>query len=159
MRPGAAFTPRGVDTENRLDTVARMPTDKRANRRGSPEAVEKRRVAREFNERFAEVVAPALDGRTARRRTRLLTELAEGHGDGRPFRPLDVLLRVHELLSIGCPERLIALAHRPPRPVRASAERVALVAQLHRAHAFAPAAYRFVGFGPQVLAKAGIAVE
>lgn len=135
------------------------PKKKAANRRGSPEAVEKRRVARAFNERFADAVAPPLDGRTARRRARLLAELAHGHDDGRPFRPLDVLVRVHELLALGCSEHAIAAAHRPPRSVRVTADKVALVRQLHAAHGFSPASYRFVGFGPAVLAKAGISVE
>lgn len=135
------------------------PKKKAENRRGSPEAVEKRRVARAFNERFADAVAPALDGRTARRRTRLLAELAHGHDDGRPFRPLDVLVRVHELLSLGCSEQAIAHAHRPPRSVRVTPDKVALLRRLHEAHGFAPASYRFVGFGPTALAKAGIRVE
>src|SRR5260370_22291768 len=67
------------------------------NRRGSPEAIEKRRVARVFNDILGGRGAAAhkLDGRTEKRRQRLLKELEAGKARGsRELKPLDVLQRV-----------------------------------------------------------------
>src|SRR5512146_414104 len=63
------------------------------NRRGSPEAIEKRRVARVFNDVLGGRLASAhkLDGRTEKRRQRLLAELEAGKARGsRELKPLDV---------------------------------------------------------------------
>src|ERR1700681_2092943 len=77
-----------------------------ANRRGSPEAIEKRRVARVFNDILGGRGASAhkLDGRTEKRRQRLLKELEAGRARGsRELKPLDVLQRVQELMDLGEP--------------------------------------------------------
>src|ERR1700722_14776112 len=60
-------------------------TAKPQNRRGSPEAIEKRRAARLFNDVLGGRGASAqkLDGRTEKRRQRLLKELADGMARGR----------------------------------------------------------------------------
>ena len=79
------------------------------NRRGSPEAIEKRRVARLFNDILGGRGAGAhkQDGRTEKRRQRLLRELEQGKVRGaRELKPLDVLGRVHELLELGEPLQL-----------------------------------------------------
>ncbi len=54
------------------------------NRRGSPEAIEKRRVARVFNDILggSGSAAGKLDGRTEKRRQRLLSELEAGKARG-----------------------------------------------------------------------------
>src|SRR5215813_11555497 len=66
------------------------------NRRGSPEAIEKRRVARVFNDILGGRGASShkLDGRTEKRRQRLLKELEAGKARGsRELKPLDILQR------------------------------------------------------------------
>src|SRR6476620_5391427 len=78
---------------------------KALNRRGSPEAIEKRRAARMFNDVLGGNAAGGrLDGRTEKRRQRLLQELESGLARGsRELKPLDVLSRVQELLELGEP--------------------------------------------------------
>src|SRR5271163_2347216 len=81
-----------------------MVKTKPQNRRGSPEAIEKRRAARQFNDVLGGRGASAqkLDGRTEKRRQRLLKELADGMARGRrDLKPLDVLQRVQELMDLG----------------------------------------------------------
>ncbi len=76
------------------------------NRRGSPEAIEKRRVARVFNDILGGRGASShkLDGRTEKRRQRLLKELEDGKARGsRELKPLDVLQHVQELMDLGEP--------------------------------------------------------
>ena len=80
------------------------PAKAPANRRGSPEAIEKRRAARFFNDVLGgrSSAVNRLDGRTQKRRQRLLKELETGKARGtRDLKPLDVLLRVQELLELG----------------------------------------------------------
>src|SRR4029079_1346699 len=87
--------------ERSSETVARI---RPPNRRGSPEAIEKRRVARVFNDILGGRGAAAhkLDGRTEKRRQRLLKELEAGKARGsRELKPLDVLQRVQELMDLG----------------------------------------------------------
>jgi hypothetical protein len=128
------------------------------NRRGSPEAIAKRRAARAFNELLDPKARSRLDGRTDQRRKRLLAELEAGkqRGSGKPLKPIDVLMRVNELLSLG--ESLASLrkvcASGPAQP--AGERLVELVSELHRAYAFRPEAYRFVGVSPEVLRRAGV---
>src|SRR5579862_8479460 len=98
---GPAFAAGG----SRMAKPSRAPT-KPQNRRGSPEAIEKRRVARLFNDILGGQGAGAhkRDGRTEKRRQRLLRELELGKARGsRELKPLDVLHRVHELLGLGEP--------------------------------------------------------
>lgn len=73
----------------------------RAKGRGSPEAVEKRRSARALNTLFAQRQgAGGLDGRTEKRRRRLIQELKEGRR-GKPLKPIDVLTHAAELFELG----------------------------------------------------------
>src|SRR5580765_1374967 len=79
---------------------------KAQNRRGSPEAIEKRKAARIFNDVLGGrgLAANKLDGRTEKRRQRLLRELENGTARGaRELKPLDILQRVQELLELGEP--------------------------------------------------------
>jgi hypothetical protein len=129
------------------------------NRRGSPEAIAKRRAGRAFNDLFD---APAgggrLDGRTRKRRQRLLQELEQGktRGAGRELKPLEVLDRVSELLRLG--ETLVALKKVcRPRPAPATGPKlVEIVRELHQAYRFRSEAYRFVGVEDEVLRAAGV---
>src|SRR5262245_24440308 len=96
--------------------VGASSSQRTENRRGSPEAVEKRRAARAFNQalRGGGAGAPAVDGRTERRRKRLLKELAAGTARRRELKPIDILCRVQELLALG--EPLASLRKACPRP-------------------------------------------
>ena len=75
---------------------------KSAGGRGSAEAIEKRRVARQLNTLFSgkSQSGKKLDGRTEKRRQRLLKELKEGKG-GEPLKAIEIVTRAHELLRLG----------------------------------------------------------
>ncbi len=136
---------------------ARARSDR--SRRGSPEAIEKRRAARRFNDLLSgEARASRLDGRTEKKRQRLLEELREGHlrASGKGLKPIDILLRVDELLSLGEPVASIKKALKPPRPVVTTDEVVDGVKQLHSAYGFRPEAYAFVGIDDATLKRAGV---
>lgn len=132
-------------------------------RRGSPEVVDKRRAARHFNEVLAEVGAGAsrLDGRTEKRRKRMLEELREGktRGAGRPLKPIDVLVRVHDLLELGEPLSALRKVSKPPRPVPASPDIIDSLKRLHAAYGFRPEVYAFVGIDERAVAKAGLSAS
>lgn len=70
--------------------------------RGSAEAIEKRRAARRLNALLlGGSKGPAkLDGRTEKRRRRLIKELTVGRA-GKDLKPIDLLQHMHELLEIG----------------------------------------------------------
>ena len=70
--------------------------------RGSAEAIEKRRVARQLNSLFGGGGRPSgkLDGRTEKRRQRLLKELKDGKGD-QPLKPIEIITHANELLEMG----------------------------------------------------------
>lgn len=130
-----------------------------ANRRGSPEAIEKRRVARVFNDVLGGRGAAAAkrDGRTEKRRQRLLKELEAGKSRGaRELKPLDVLQRVQELMDLGEPISSIRKVTKVRRAAIEPAAIVELLERLHRAYAFRPEVYRFVGIGDDVLRLAGV---
>jgi hypothetical protein len=129
------------------------------NRRGSPEAIEKRRAARLFNDVLGERGAGRhkRDGRTEKRRQRMLRELESGKIRGsRELKPLDVLQRVHELLELGEPLRSIRKVTKVRRSTVAPEAMVEVVGRLHEAYAFRPECYRFVGVGDEVLRSAGV---
>jgi hypothetical protein len=129
-----------------------------ANRRGSPEAVAKRRAARAFNDLLAPESRSRLDGRTEQRRKRLLAELEAGkhRGSGKELKPIDVLSRVDELLAMGesvaSLKKICAARPAPPPGDRL----VDLVTELHQAYGFQPESYRFVGISSEVLRRAGV---
>jgi len=141
-------------------TSPRKHPPKTLTRRASPEAIEKRRAARAFNEALLGegAGAPLVDGRTERRRRRLLKELADGaaRGGKRELKPIDVLSRVQELLELGEPIESIRKACPRPRPVEATPEIIERLRQIHQAYTFAAAVYGFVGIGPDALRKAGV---
>ncbi len=140
-------------------TDARPPLARAENRRGSPEAVEKRRAARLFNSALLRDEGKlSTDGRTERRRRRLLDELAKGtaRGGKRGLKPVDVLARVQELLELGEPIGSIQATCATPRPVEATPEVIAGIRRLHDAYAFPVEAYAFVGLDAAMLREAGI---
>ncbi len=131
-----------------------------ANRRGNPDVVKKRRAARQFNEVLAELGAsgPKRDGRTEKRRARMLEELREGmvRSTRKALKPIDVLTRVHDLLALGEPLAAIRKVCRPARSVPMSDEVIAGVKSLHEAYGFAPEIYPFVGLDEATLRRAGV---
>jgi hypothetical protein len=126
--------------------------------RASKEAVEKRRVARRFNDLLTSGDRGSkLDGRTEKRRSRLLEELEHGATrSGRELKPIDVLLRVSELIELG--ETWTTLRRRVAvrRTTVPDDELARIVAELHRAYAFPAVAYRFVGVSDEVLRLSGV---
>jgi hypothetical protein len=104
-------------------------------------------------------LANKLDGRTEKRRQRLLRELENGTARGsRELKPLDVLQRVQELLELGEPLSSIRKVSKVKKPLVAPDAIVDVVERLHRAYNFRPEAYRFVGIGEDVLRSAGVLV-
>ena len=129
------------------------------NRRGSPEAIEKRRVARLFNDILGGrgKGAHKHDGRTEKRRQRLMRELESGKVRGsREMKPLDVLVRVHELMELGEPLSSIRKVTKVRRTTVPAESMVEVVSRLHKAYGFRPECYRFVGVGDEVLRSAGV---
>jgi hypothetical protein len=134
-------------------------TAKPLNRRGSPEAIQKRRAARQFNDVLGGRGASAqkLDGRTEKRRQRLLKELADGVARGRrDLKPLDVLQRVQELMDLGETLGSIRKVAKVRKTTLDPAAVLTVVQRLHEAYKFRPEAYRFVGIGDDVLRGAGV---
>ncbi len=139
-------------------TTAKKPIP--ANRRGSREAIEKRRAARAFNDLLAGGARPARDGRTEKRRQRLLAELKKGtaRAGGEPLKPIEVLLRVQALIELGETAATIRRSCKPPRPVESTREVIEGVKRLHEAYGFAPDAYQFVGIDAATLERARVVV-
>ncbi|HEY1694763.1 MAG TPA: hypothetical protein VGG39_21475 [Polyangiaceae bacterium] len=134
-------------------------TNKPQNRRGSPEAIEKRRVARLFNDILGGRGhgAHKRDGRTEKRRQRLMRELESGKVRGaRELKPLDVLQRVNELLSLGEPLSSIRKVAKVRKNTVPEESIVEVVSRLHKAYGFRPECYRFVGVADEVLRSAGV---
>jgi hypothetical protein len=139
-------------------TQRTSPSPQKETRRASPEAVEKRRAARLFNQALLGEAGPSRDGRTERRRKRLLKELSDGmaRGGKRELKPIDVLSRVQELLALGEPLASIRKACPRPRPVEITEEILEGIRRIHRAYTFPIAAYAFVGLPEEALREAGI---
>jgi hypothetical protein len=144
-----------------------MPRPKLAtkppNRRASPEAIEKRRAGRFFNDVLGgrRTGDGRRDGRTEKRRQRLLRELEKGVARGtRELKPLDVLQRVQELMDLGEPIASIRKVAKVRKTATAPAESVIeVVGRLHEAYHFRPETYRFVGIAEDVLRSAGVVGE
>lgn len=139
----------------RADAKAKKATP---NRRGNPDVVKKRRAARHFNELLSGASGPRLDGRTAKRKERMLAELREGtlRASGRALKPIDILVRVEELLDLGEPLASIKKAAKPSRPVQASPDVISGLKSLHAAYGFRPEVYAFVGLDAAICQRAGI---
>lgn len=119
---------------------------KASTRRGSPEAIAKRRVARALNRLFEEGGATGnLDGRTLKRKQRLMRELKEGK-QGKPLKALEVLTHATELFQLG--ETLTSLRKLkpklPPTPT-ISEESAAVYAETQKNYGFDPKAWKILG--------------
>ncbi len=113
--------------------------------RGSKEAIEKRRVARQLNTLLTSGAKKrTLDGRTEKRRQRLIDELKNGR-NGTPLKPHDVLQRTNDLLAIG--ETLATLRKQGVRPrrVELDEEAIEVIRRHTKAFNFDPRAWRMLG--------------
>ena len=136
-----------------------MSASARSSKRGSPEAVAKRRAARKFNDvaLSSGSAHSRLDGRTEKRRQRLLKEVGDGEVRGIALKPVDLLLRLAELLTLGetlASLRKVTKARKVPTLSGESVERA--LGDLHAAYRFEPELYRFIGFDPATLKAAGV---
>ena len=124
----------------------RATTKSKASGRGSPEAIAKRRAARSLNSLFGDGHrnGPALDGRTEKRRQRLLKELKEGRG-GRPLKAIEILTYTNELLELG--ETLGSIKKSGAKPARADLGPQAqqVIQQTQQEYGFRPDAWRMLG--------------
>lgn len=118
----------------------------RAKGRGSPEAVEKRRAARALNTIFARASGEGggLDGRTEKRRRRLILELKEGRR-GKPLKPIDVLTHASELFDLG--ETLASLKKAGVKPIAAPAtpEMIEAARRVQAAYEMHPDVFKLIG--------------
>ncbi len=115
-------------------------------RRGSPEAIAKRRAARSLNRIFDQgATASAMDGRTLKRKKRLLKELQEGKG-GETLKAHEVLGHVTELMTLG--ENLTSIRklkpRLPPTPPL-SGEFLDVVRDTQRSYNYDPRAWKVLG--------------
>jgi len=114
--------------------------------RGSAEAIRKRKVARHLNSIFSAGGGTdhKLDGRTEKRRRRLVQELVEGK-DGESLKPMDVVTHVNELLGIG--ETIASLRKQgvKPRKFELDGGRQDAVEEAQAAYKFHADAWRMLG--------------
>lgn len=115
-------------------------------KRGSPEAIAKRRAARALNRLFDEGGSPAaMDGRTLKRKKRLIKELKEGK-QGKPLKAHEVLGHVDELLKLG--ETLTTIRKMkpltPPTPTLDD-ETVSVIKATQATYDFDPKAWKILG--------------
>src|SRR5882724_836879 len=129
----------GMKPRARVGKSPRVEERAAPNRRGSPEAIEKRRVARVFNDILGGHGGGSnkLDGRTEKRRQRLLRELEAGKARGsRELKPLDILQRVQELMDLGEPLSSIRKVTKVKKTAVSAETIVGVVERLHRAYSF-----------------------
>jgi hypothetical protein len=128
--------------------------------RGSKEAIEKRRAARQLNAVLANgsKASNQLDGRTENRRRRLITELKEGRR-GQPLKPIDYLSHVNELLGLG--ETLSSLKKQGVKPRKSdlSEPALAVVRQTQAAYDFYPEAWRMLGVPTSTFKRSAVATQ
>lgn len=121
-------------------------TRKSSGGRGSAEAIEKRRVARQLNSLLTggSKKGAKLDGRTEKRRQRLIKELKSGKA-GTELKPIDVVSHVNELLDIG--ETLASLKKQgvKVRKTEASPEILEIAERTQKAYGFKPDAWKMLG--------------
>lgn len=115
-------------------------------RRGSPEAIAKRRAARALNTIFEKgTTETAIDGRTLKRKRRLMSELAEGKG-GETLRAHEALAHITELLTLG--ETVGSIRKLKPKVPPApplTEESIGAIKATQENYGFDPRAWRFVG--------------
>ncbi len=122
-------------------------------------ASKKRSIARRFNDVLAggAIDSKATDGRKLRRLERYRAELKRGKTKlNVALTPLDVAMRVDELLAHG--DSVTAL-RRLRKPMESSYDRdtmVVLLQEMHPVYDYRPTAYRFAGIDDETLLAAGI---
>lgn len=123
-----------------------MARAKPKTRRGSPEAIAKRRAARSLNRLFDRGAATsALDGRTLKRKKRLLKELQEGKR-GEVLKAHEVLSHVTELLGLG--ENMTSIRQLKPRlpPTPPMTEdMLSVIRDTQTSYGFDPRAWKLIG--------------
>jgi len=131
-------------TEAEVVKVAR----KSAGGRGSAEAIEKRRVARQLNTLFSGGASQPgkVDGRTEKRRQRLMKELKEGKG-GHALKPIEIVTHANELLELG--ETLPAIRKNgikmPKLEFDGAPDKVETVLRAQEAYGFRPEVWKLLG--------------
>ena len=139
-----------------------MARAKKETKRGSPEAIAKRRAARALNKIFDEGgTGGVLDGRTLKRKKRLIDELKKGRR-GKPLKAHEVLAHATELMTLG--ETLTSLRKikplLPPTPA-VDEETTGVIKATQTSYGFDPRAWRLLGIdiaevmGTGAPAKAG----
>lgn len=118
---------------------------KKPNRRGSPEAVEKRRTARALNTLLSgRVTGGTRDLRTERRRKRLLEELSKGRG-GRALKPIEILQHADQLLEMGESVTAIKKAAGARARFKVTSDAEDVVRRTQEAYEFDPRAWDVLG--------------
>lgn len=113
--------------------------------RGSAEAIEKRKVARQLNALLGGASrVTKLDGRTLKRRQRLLSELKDGKR-GKALKPIAVVQYVDELISIGDTIASIKKEGVKVRKTEATPEIREIVERTQKAYGFSPDAWKMLG--------------
>jgi hypothetical protein len=114
--------------------------------RGSPEAIAKRRAARQLNTLLTGGVKDPnkIDGRTENRRKRLIRELKEGKR-GQQLKPIDFVSHVNELLELG--ESISSLKKHgvKQRKTEQTPEIMGIAEQTQAAYGFHRDAWRMLG--------------
>lgn len=122
--------------------------------RGSAEAIEKRRVARQLNTLFGPASSSKLDGRTEKRRQRLLNELREGKS-GQALKPIEIVTHANELLEMG--ETLASIRKNgvktPKLDLDGTPEKVKTVLRAQEAYGFHPDVWKLLGLDLAVLSS------
>ncbi|MEZ4254638.1 MAG: hypothetical protein R3A78_02845 [Polyangiales bacterium] len=113
--------------------------------RGSREAVEKRRAARALNTLVESLGGgPQHDGRTERRRKRLLKEAREGRR-GQPLKPIDFVTHIDELLRLGETPSSLREHGIKPRKLPDDPRLRTVVERTQSAYQLDPRAWRMLG--------------
>ena len=130
------------------------------NRRASKEAIAKRRAGRAFNDALADGANALLDGRTRKRKQRILDELKSGKTKrGRDLKPLEILIHVNEAMDLGETVAKLRRVCRPAKPPENSSHMADVIHELHTAYGFRPESYQFVGIDDELLIRAGVVSE
>lgn len=126
-------------------SAKKRPKKAAATGRGSKEAIEKRRVARHLNTLLAgKTSRPKLDGRTEKRRQRLLKELKDGKR-GKPIKPIEVVQHVDELLKMGESVSSLRRAGIKPRRTALNDEISETVSNAQKIYGFERDSWRMLG--------------
>ncbi len=125
-----------------------MPQNKSKKRGGAgdPDVVKRRNLVRQLNRMLEEgsSARKKLDGRSEKRRKRLIEELKKGK-KGKPLKPVDRVAHVHELLELG--ETLTSLRKQGVKFTRPqwTEETLAFAERVQAELGYRPEAWRILG--------------